>query len=814
MLAPNTILQSRYRILRELGRGGMGAVYEAMDERLNRVVAVKETLVETEDLRRAFEREARLLANLRHAALPKVIDHFTEGAGQFLVMEYIGGDDLSALLKRRSQPFPLSDVLRWADEILAALSYIHAQQPPVIHRDIKPANLKLTAQNEITLLDFGLAKGHAGGMTLATSDKSLYGYTPQYAPLEQVNGEGTTAQSDLYALAATLNHLLTNRVPPSASQRAASIVQTGLDPLQPLDALNPEVPLTISTILMRAMSLKQRERPASASEMRASLRDGLRTIVSTAAPPSPNFSPHASYNAQLQPTMLASHTPAAPPLDSWPRPLPATPIPFFSPPAPKKNAGGRWWILASVFLGFVALTAIGFGVARFVLNQKDSPAPRPTPIPSANDAVPSPYRELLPSVVSLTLQDAEGRTLRQGSGFFVREDEIVTALSAIEGATGGRATIIDKGTSLQLVGVTAVDREANLILIKVAGGKSTPLPVKDNQRTTLNQKIALLGGAANAVATFNTGTIGGYEDDLISINAPFAQTNIGGPLLNERGEAVGLLLKPSPTNQNVGLAAPINTGAALMRRRQPLSSIALNGANNVLWDFRKTTSSTPPNLSDQAKSRILSIVFRSYLTGTDQCQSIDGDAGNDFLAEQRAAGQFVPEIVSSASGSFTAPGLQQTAYLIEVGECNASHADNYGTKRLVIFNDQNLVANVDAELNTSILKPFDINADGINELLLSGGDMHMGINPGWGTLVDFNNNRPRVIRKFERVYEDSCESERRGSSSLASVILYAPTGKGRMPEIRVDWYRAPCAQGDVDPKPEDFKYVASGKMPE
>ncbi len=122
MLAPNTIFQNRYRILRELGRGGMGAVYEAIDERLNRTVAVKETLVDTEDLRRAFEREARLLANLRHSALPKVIDHFTEGTGQFLVMEYIGGDDLSTLLKERNRPFPLADVMRWADEILAALS--------------------------------------------------------------------------------------------------------------------------------------------------------------------------------------------------------------------------------------------------------------------------------------------------------------------------------------------------------------------------------------------------------------------------------------------------------------------------------------------------------------------------------------------------------------------------------------------------------------------------------------------------------------------------------------------------------------------
>src|SRR5919107_5392825 len=105
MLTTDTILQGRYRVLRPLGRGGMGAVYEATDLRLSRIVALKETLVETDELRRAFEREARLLANLRHPSLPKVIDHFGEGAGLFLVMEHIPGDDLGDMLERQGQPF-------------------------------------------------------------------------------------------------------------------------------------------------------------------------------------------------------------------------------------------------------------------------------------------------------------------------------------------------------------------------------------------------------------------------------------------------------------------------------------------------------------------------------------------------------------------------------------------------------------------------------------------------------------------------------------------------------------------------------------
>ena len=99
MLAPGTVLQNRYRLIRELGRGGMGAVYEAFDQRLHRTVALKETLAETDELRRAFEREAHLLGNLRHPALPKVLDYFSEGAGMFLVMEFIPGDELGVLLE-------------------------------------------------------------------------------------------------------------------------------------------------------------------------------------------------------------------------------------------------------------------------------------------------------------------------------------------------------------------------------------------------------------------------------------------------------------------------------------------------------------------------------------------------------------------------------------------------------------------------------------------------------------------------------------------------------------------------------------------
>src|SRR5215510_9480141 len=186
MLTPETILQARYRVVRQLGQGGMGAVYEAVDERLDTVVALKETFFADEKLRKQFEREARLLARLHHPALPRVSDHFNEGEGQFLVMQYIAGDDLSEMLAQQNRPFPPAEVLRWGDQLCDALDYLHTQDPQIIHRDIKPQNLKITARGQVVLLDFGLAKGSAGQLTAVTTSASIFGYTPNYAPLEQV----------------------------------------------------------------------------------------------------------------------------------------------------------------------------------------------------------------------------------------------------------------------------------------------------------------------------------------------------------------------------------------------------------------------------------------------------------------------------------------------------------------------------------------------------------------------------------------------------------------------------------------------------
>ncbi len=277
MIEAETLLQNRYRVTKQIGQGGMGAVYLATDERFKSTVAVKETLFADAHYCKAFEREARLLNSLRHPALPTVSDHFVEGNGQFIVMEYITGEDLAEQLIKNGKPFPLEDVLVWANQLLDALEFLHNQEMPVIHRDIKPQNLKLTKRNQIILLDFGLAKGNPTDVSHHTAAKSIFGYSPGYASLEQIQGTGTEPRSDLYSLAATLYHLLTDVPPTDALTRAMSVLNEQDDPLRPANVVYQKVPFGVAEVLQKAMSLNANHRPASAAIMRQLLVESDKT---------------------------------------------------------------------------------------------------------------------------------------------------------------------------------------------------------------------------------------------------------------------------------------------------------------------------------------------------------------------------------------------------------------------------------------------------------------------------------------------------------------------------------------------------------
>lgn len=318
-LAPNTMIQNRYLVVQPIGKGGMGEVYLAVDQRLGSAVALKRTFFsEDSALGTAFEREARILARLRHPVLPKVIDHFAENGDQYLVMEHISGDDLSKRLESTNKPFPLSWVMFWADQLLDALGYLHTHEPPIIHRDIKPQNLKLTDDNHIVLLDFGLSKDFDSSTAGALNSASVAGYSPHFAAMEQIRGTGTDGRSDLYSLSATLYQLMTGAVPIDALSRADALIGGQTDPIVPLNELNPEIPEAVSNVILKGIGLRQDERFTTASEMQRSLRRAYSQVKEEAgnrpkapapltADPAPKVPPAAPVTAQRP------DTPAPPP---------------------------------------------------------------------------------------------------------------------------------------------------------------------------------------------------------------------------------------------------------------------------------------------------------------------------------------------------------------------------------------------------------------------------------------------------------------------------------------------------------------------
>ena len=261
---------------------------QATDRKFGNAIAVKETFYGDAQMRRAFSQEARLLNGLRHSALPVVMDYFSVAEKQFLVMQYIPGKDLEQLLEERKATnhgaFMPAQVMEWADQLLDALEYLHAQERPIIHRDIKPQNLKLTPRGEVILLDFGLAKGVVAEVPKASqsgNSQSIRGYTPHYASLEQIRGSGTDVRSDIYSLAATLYHLLTGIMPPDAMTRMAAEMMGERDLLQPATELNPAVPRRVSEVIKRAMSQQPEKRYATAAMMRQALRNACRNLPVT-----------------------------------------------------------------------------------------------------------------------------------------------------------------------------------------------------------------------------------------------------------------------------------------------------------------------------------------------------------------------------------------------------------------------------------------------------------------------------------------------------------------------------------------------------
>lgn len=281
MLQPGTVLRERYKIIESVKTGGMGAVYEAEDLRLEgRRCAIKEILLDLgmdetarTQAQEQFHREASILARLDHPNLPKVSDYFSESDQDFLVMDFVPGRDLKEIMdeaRRAGRFLDERDVLKWAAQLCDALEYLHTQEPPVVHRDIKPSNIKLTPDGRIKLVDFGLVKLLAAGDDRTITVLQGRG-TVAYTPLEQYGGEvgHTDIRSDIYSLGATLYHLLTNQSPVDAKQRFLH-PEALADPVE----LNPRVSPCVEKAVLHALAMHPADRPPNAAGFKNELLGG------------------------------------------------------------------------------------------------------------------------------------------------------------------------------------------------------------------------------------------------------------------------------------------------------------------------------------------------------------------------------------------------------------------------------------------------------------------------------------------------------------------------------------------------------------
>lgn len=265
-LSSGTILSNRYQIQDVIGIGGMGSVYRARDlhfPNVVKLVAVKEMINQSPDsliretIVKNFEREANILVTLNHPAIPRIFDFFTHEERSYLVMELIFGKDLEAILKSTVDPIREDQVILWSIEVCDVLEYLHTHRPePIIFRDIKPQNLMVNQQNHIVIVDFGIAKIFKSGQ------KGTMIGTEGYSPPEQYRGEATF-QTDIYALGATMHHLLTRRDPRLEAPFSF--------PDRPIRVLNPNVSIELDAIVTKALNYKPEDRFQFVSEMKMAL---------------------------------------------------------------------------------------------------------------------------------------------------------------------------------------------------------------------------------------------------------------------------------------------------------------------------------------------------------------------------------------------------------------------------------------------------------------------------------------------------------------------------------------------------------------
>ena len=263
-LSIGQLLQTnRYRIDGILGKGGMGAVYLAWDNSLGKNAAIKENLDTSAEAHQQFNREATMLARLSHPNLPRVTDYFfIPNQGQYLVMDYVEGEDLDHIINTTGS-LPEAHVIPWILQVCDALIYLHNQKPPIIHRDIKPGNIRICPDGRAMLVDFGIAKVYDPHLSTTIGARAI---TPGYSPPEQYGSGKTDERSDIYALGATLYHVLTGKKLPESVH-----LMTGESTLVAPRQINAQISEEAEEAILRCIEVDTKNRYQSMGEVQKQL---------------------------------------------------------------------------------------------------------------------------------------------------------------------------------------------------------------------------------------------------------------------------------------------------------------------------------------------------------------------------------------------------------------------------------------------------------------------------------------------------------------------------------------------------------------
>ncbi len=256
MLEIGAVVDGRYEILKEIGRGGMSIVYLAMDNRLNKSLVVKDIRKRAEKdndlLINSLVVEANMLKKLEHNSLPRIYDIIESKGDIYVVMDYIEGQSLKEVLDVHGK-LPAKDVIKWAKQLSDVLEYLHTRKPnPIIYRDMKPDNIMLTPNGKIKLIDFGIAREYKEDHSTDTVNLGTKGY----ASPEQLSGKQTDVRTDIYSLGVTLYHLVTGR---SLSEPPFEV--------RPIRQWDPSLPEGLEHIIHKTTQTEPDQRYQSCAEL-------------------------------------------------------------------------------------------------------------------------------------------------------------------------------------------------------------------------------------------------------------------------------------------------------------------------------------------------------------------------------------------------------------------------------------------------------------------------------------------------------------------------------------------------------------------